>query len=132
MPATFCLSLANQPKSSPTRIANHPVPALLVGDELVDLLAQDLHLLNGLLHAEAVLGRVRGPALVVGLVLLVAALLALNLLAHAALLGQADGLEDHLHAARFARAVLLLAVLAEVAPLPVVAGVLVVVVVAHY
>src|ERR1700710_2455226 len=78
-------------------VANHSVPSVLVGGQLRDLLRKCLHFLDGLLHREPVLLWVGGsPALVVGLVLLLAAFLALDLLAHGALVSQWNGCIHHL------------------------------------
>lgn len=71
------------------------------------------------------------PALVVRVGFLQTALLAFDLLAELAVLGDVLGVVDQFHAAGFAHAIFALAVLTKVAPFPVVAAVAVLLVIAH-
>ena len=104
---------------------------MLLALQPVDLALQHLDVAERLFDARLVALRLTAPAVVVVNVLGAAALLGLNLEAQLALLREPEGLVDHLHAAGLAGAVLGLAVLAEVAPLPVAAGVDVLFVEAH-
>ena len=97
----------------------------------IDLALKNLDITESLLDAGLVALRLAAPAVVVVDVLGAAALLGLDLEAQLALVRQPEGLVDHLHAAGLAGAVLGLAVLAEVAPFPVAAGVDVLFVEAH-
>lgn len=96
---------------------------MLLALQPIDLALKNLDITESLLDAGLVALRLAAPAVVVVDVLGAAALLGLDLEAQLALFGQAEGLVDHLHAAGLAGAVLGLAVLAEVAPFPVAAGV---------
>jgi hypothetical protein len=104
---------------------------MLLALQSIDLALQNFDIAEGLLDAGLVALRLAAPAVVVVDVLGAAALLGLDLEAQLALFGEPEGLVDHLHAAGLAGAVLGLAVLAEVAPLPVAAGVDVLFVEAH-
>lgn len=110
-----------RPASSTATISDHLVSVILLGSKLVDLIADRLDLVQCFFHRGSVAARLLSPALVVVLVFRESPLFGLDLLAQLALIGQALGLVDHLHATGFARAILLLTVLAEVAPLPVAA-----------
>jgi hypothetical protein len=104
---------------------------MLLALQPIDLALQGLDVAEGLFDAGLVALRLAAPAVVVVDVLGAAALLGLDLEAQLTLLRQPEGLVDHLHAAGLAGAVLGLAVLAEVAPFPVAAGVDVLFVEAH-
>jgi len=117
--------------STPASIANHLVLGLLLLLQDVDLILKESGVFHGFLHRGSEFVSVPGPALVVSHELVVTTLLPLDLLTKGAFLGELKSLKDHLHAARFTTAVLLLAVLTEVAPLPVTADELGVVVVTH-
>lgn len=104
---------------------------MLLALQSIDLALQNFDIAEGLLDAGLVALRLAAPAVVVVDVFGAAALLGLDLEAQLALFGEPEGLVDHLHAAGLAGAVLGLAVLAEVAPLPVAAGVDVLFVEAH-
>jgi hypothetical protein len=104
---------------------------LLLRLEQVDLVLKRFNIANGFLDRRLVAARLFAPAVVVVDVLCAAALLGLDLEAQLAFLLERDAVVDHFHATGFARAVLGLAVLAEVAPLPVAALVDVLFVEAH-
>jgi hypothetical protein len=104
---------------------------MLLALQPIDLALEHLNIPERLLDAGLVALRLAAPAVVVVDVLGAAALLGLDLEAQLALVGEPEGLVDHLHAAGLAGAVLGLAVLAEVAPFPVAAGVDVLFVEAH-
>ena len=104
---------------------------MLLALQPIDLALQNFDIAEGLLDAGLVALRLAAPAVVVVDVLGAAAFFRLDLEAQLALFGEPEGLVDHLHAAGLAGAVLGLAVLAEVAPLPVAAGVDVLFVEAH-
>lgn len=104
---------------------------MLLALQPIDLALQHLNIPESLLDAGLVALRLAAPAVVVIDVLGTAALLGLDFEAQLALLGQPEGLVNHFHAAGLAGAVLGLAVLAEVAPFPVAAGVDVLFVEAH-
>ena len=104
---------------------------MLLRLERVDLVLKRLNVANGFLDRRLVAARLLAPAVVVVDVLCSAALLRFDLEAELALVLEWLGLPDHLHAAGLACAVLGLAVLLEVAPLPVAALVDVLLVEAH-
>ena len=104
---------------------------MLLRLERVDLVLKRLDVANGFLDRRLVAARLLAPAVVVVDVLRSAALLRFDLEAELALVLEWLGLPDHLHTAGLACAVLGLAVLLEVAPLPVAALVDVLFVEAH-
>lgn len=104
---------------------------MLLALQPIDFALQHLDIAQCLLNTRLVAFRLAAPAVVVVDVLGAAALFGLDLEAQLAFLRQPEGLVDHFHATGFAGAVLSLAVLAEVAPFPVAAGVDVLFVEAH-
>jgi hypothetical protein len=113
-------------------VTDRHVALLLRSLENVDLFSQFIDFSPGLLNGTLVLDWIlRNPTVIVARCLVATPLLPLNLEAIHALFGQWKRLVNESRAARFALAVLGLAVLTEVAPFPVVASVLEVIVVAH-
>lgn len=113
-----------QPEPSPRRSTTSPKSPRaigLLGLELANLVLERLDVAESLLNRSAVAAWFPAPAVVVVDVLRLAALLGIDLEAQLALLLEAEGLENELGAAGLACAVLGLAVLTEVAPLPVAA-----------
>lgn len=104
---------------------------MLLALQPVNLTLKSFNIPQSLLDTSLVALRLAAPAVVVVDVLGAAALFGLDLEAQLAFLRQPEGLVDHFHATGFAGAVLSLAVLAEVAPFPVAAGVDVLFVEAH-
>jgi hypothetical protein len=104
---------------------------MLLALQPIDLALKNLDIPQRLLNTSLVALRLAAPAVVIINMLGAAALFGLDFEAQLALVRESEGLVDHLHAAGLAGAVLGLAVLAEVAPLPVAAGVDVLFVEAH-
>jgi hypothetical protein len=112
-------------------MSNRLQSALAFAAQLIDLAVQDANDIHGLINRSAELGSfplppanaidLGGPS----------SHLCVNLLAQLALGACGDGLHDELHAARLAHSVLLGAVLAKVAPLPIATGKAVLVEEAH-
>lgn len=117
--------------ASTPRIPHASIAVRLLRPQLADLILKRLDVANGFLDRRLVAARLFAPAVVVVDVLGPAALFGFNLEAQLAFLLEGHAVVDHLHAAGFAGAVLGLAVLAEVAPLPVAALVDVLFVEAH-
>ena len=104
---------------------------MLLALQPVNLTLKSFNIPQSLLNTSLVALRLAAPAVVIINMLGAAALFGLDLEAQLAFVRQTEGLVDHFHAAGFARAVLGLAVLAEVAPFPVAASVDVLFVEAH-
>jgi len=117
--------------SSTARVTHSAVTVVLLRLQQVDLVFKRLDVANGFLDRRLVAARLLAPAVVVVDVLSSAAFLGFDLEAQLALVLEWLGLPDHLHAACLACAVLGLAMLLEVAPLPVAALVDVLLVEAH-
>jgi hypothetical protein len=106
------------------------LPRLPLAFEIINFLLETIDIFLGLLNGGPAAG-LPVPSLDFLLLLANAPLLGVNLLADSALIADFDGLHDEPHAAGLASAVLLGAMLAEMAPLIVAAGHSVLVVETH-
>jgi hypothetical protein len=103
-------------------VSNRMQSAMALAAQIMNLAVQDSNDIHGLVNRSAELGSLTLPppdAIHLGGP---SSRLCVNLLAQLALGACGDGLHDELHAARLTHSVLLGAVLAEVAPLPIATG----------
>lgn len=117
--------------SSSTRLANGVRPPGPVRLEVVDLLVEITHRLNSLFNRRRIFLRLLLPALDAVDLSRSATVLGVDLLADLAFGAEPVRLLDQPHTARFTNAVLLVAMAAEMSPLPVVAGEYMLIVEAH-